>query len=191
MLAPEHALGGCNMNWRIIVAGVVVFVVGVGVGGLAEHERVKHETHKAAARTTTTTGNGESTTAEAGSSTTEASTASWFAGTKAACPALKRWQNATAATYRAMVGKATWASARAALLTQMNASSAAVGELIPLATPTGRVELNFLAAYQIKATSAVRHATSAAGFSQAQSALTDARVKNDAAVMSRVEVACS
>jgi hypothetical protein len=152
------------LDWRVIVAGVVVFVVGVGAGGVLEHEKVKHDSQRAG----------------------------WFAGhTTAACPTLKRWDAAATATDQALATSTSWTSTQSELSKQTKASKAALQSLLGFSTYKGQAGLNTLVSYASKLIKAVPNATSAAGFSTAQKQLNSSLVTTDTTTLKRAATSCS
>ena len=167
------------MNWRVIVAVVVAFVVGIGAGGLVEHERLKHKSNSSASGS------------KKGTPTT-VSTAAWF-GSRAstACPALKSWSASAVASYQALYTKTPWKTKQATLLKQIDAAGSAYKAMVPIATPAGKAQLQFLVGHQTQLSAAVQKATSEAAYLKAQQALNTARVKHDIAIVSQAANRCS
>lgn len=169
------------MNWRIVVAVGVTFVVGAAAGGFAEHERVqKDKPNKAAAGTTTTTRAG-----------TPAAPANWFGTKKAdACPALKRWNTAAAAAYASALDSKAWSAKSTTIQTQTSAMGSAFRDLGKLANPAGKAELAFLVTYVGKLNAEAKKAKSQPAYAQAQTALASARVKRDLAIVGQANGGC-
>jgi hypothetical protein len=165
-----------HMNWRIVVAVVVAFVVGGAGGAFAEHERTLHDSsNKTATGTTRTT----------------VANANWFGSrAKAACPALKRWNASATAAYIALVAKTPWTATRTKLVQGRSATTAAYRALLAVAIPQGKVELRFLIAYQSRLGAALRKSSSVAGYLKSQRALASARVNRDVAILSRAAGSC-
>jgi hypothetical protein len=132
------------MNWRIVVAIVVAFVVGAGAGGLAEHERVNSSNKSAATKPTTTT----------------IPPTVWFADVKPACPALLRLSSTASAQFSTLATTPAWAAARVALLADLKATGDAYRALVPVATAPGKAALRFLLSAQLEEGAAVQNATS-------------------------------
>ena len=155
------------MNWRIIAAVVVAFIVGAGAGVLAEHAHVQNDKTSGSASATTTT----------------VPTADWFGTQKSsACPDLMKWYNVVAkAAYSA--GRGPWPAARAALLQQASTVAAAFEALLPVADTAGKSEMEFLIVYQNRLTAALQSSTSAASYAASQRALASDRLSTDAATL--------
>jgi hypothetical protein len=163
------------MNWRIIAAVVVAFIVGGAAGALAEHEHVQND----------------KTGASAGATTTTVPTVDWFGTQKsAACPALTKWYTAIGKVSFLAAGKGAWTPTRANLLQQDSAISAAYQSLLPAANAVGRPEIVFLAAYQARARAALQPATSAAAYSASLQTLGSQRVNSDLAVLAQAAKSC-
>jgi hypothetical protein len=148
---------GVCMNWRIVVAIVVAFVVGAGAGGLAEHERVNSSNKSSATKHPTTTVRKSTPTTRKPAKKVPPV---WFTDTKAACPALLRLSLTTSAQYSTLATTPAWASAQVALLADLKATGDAYRALVPVATAPGKVALKFLLADQLEEGAAVRNATS-------------------------------
>jgi hypothetical protein len=163
------------MNWRIVVAVVVAFVVGAAGGGFAEHQRIKNERSNNSAKNTSTTAPG----------------VNWFGSKKAtACPELQRWRTALGvATYTA-ASKGPWANVRAKLLTQRAAMQSAYRAMVPLANEPGKVQMNFLIAYEGQLTAALKAAASAADYAKTPAAKSSARVKHDLEILVKTATTC-
>jgi hypothetical protein len=163
------------MSWRVIVAIGLAFVVGAGAGALVEHQRVKDDKTAAAPTTTTTV-----------------PTADWFGSNRAsACPALKRWQASAVAGYTAIARSKQWTTTRTEVAKQVSAGSAAYRDMITLANPTGKPELQYLLSHQDQLSTAAKNSTSLQEYETAQAAQTPARVKTDLTVVSQAVKGCS
>ena len=146
---------------QMIVAVVVAFALGAGVGFFVK-------THKATGTTAGATG--------------------WFASPAAACPALKSWQGAAASAYGATLRKASWSTTQGALLASQTTSVNALKAMLPHAKPTGRTGLNFMITRATKASTALKSATSLAGYEKAAKTL---KTPLDTAILNRAAGACS
>jgi hypothetical protein len=153
---------------QMIVAVVVAFALGAGVGFFVEHERLKNKTHKATGATADATG--------------------WFASATAACPALKSWQSAAANSYVATLRKASWSTTQGALLASETNSVNALKAMLPHATPTGRNGLNLMITRATKTSTALKSATSLAGYEKAAKTL---KTPLDTALLNRAAGTCS
>jgi hypothetical protein len=167
------------MNWRVVVVAVVAFAVGIGAGGLAEHQRLKSDSNKKTSTTKTTP-------------TTNAKAADWF-GTHAqqACPTLKKLGVSGAASYKAIFSSAPWPSRQSTLATEAAAAAADYRALVPLADQRGQTELAFLASYQDRIKTAVSKSATLPAYLTAQKALNSSRLKTANAVISRTTKRCS
>jgi hypothetical protein len=164
------------MNWRIVVAVIVAFVVGAAGGGFAEHQRVKNERSNNSARSTSTT----------------AAAPNWFGSKKAsACPELQRWRTALGVASYTAVSKGPWANVRAKLLTQRAAMQSAYRALVPLAGAPGKVQLEFLVAYETQVTTALKAAASAAAYAKTPAAKSSPRVKHDVGILLTTATSCA
>jgi hypothetical protein len=161
------------MNWRVVVTVIVAFVIGAGGGAVAEHVRLKNASDKPGATATTSAGNNANPAAN-----------DWF-GAKAtqACPALKNWTAAGAASGKAFRMTGAWTAKRAALVAAIKDAGAAYSALEPFANPAGKAELQFLVAHQEAVNNAVAKASSLPVFDQARKKLQSPRAQRDFAIV--------
>ena len=162
------------MSWRVFVAVIAAFVLGVVGGVYVEHQRVTDHT-SASARTTTVP------------------VATWFEGNPAtACPLLDEWGNAARAAYAAAHDTTkTWSANQQRLMSATDSMTGAYRSLLPLANAKGKAELDYLVGYQAQVASAIQHAKSLAEFLPAQSKLGSARLSDDLNALSRMAESCA
>ncbi len=164
-----------DLNWRIIAAVVVAFIVGVAAGGLAEHIRVQND----------------KTDTSAGATTTTVPTVDWFGTQKsAACPTLAKWYTAIGKASYLARSKGAWTTTRANLLEQDSTISAAYQALLSNANAVGNPEIAFLVAYADRSTAALKTATTAAANAAAQQALSSQRLSSDLAILAQAARSC-
>jgi hypothetical protein len=173
-------IGTLLKKGRIVIALVVAFAIGGGAGALAEHQRLKDKSNKSASTQTTT------------SPTSAPVAAAWFkTPTTQACPALKVWKAAGAASYVALLKKGAWSTTKATLLAQNTTATASLRTLLPMTTPAGRAGINFLVTSEGKVSDVVKHATSQADYGKAAKALASPRLTRSNAIMSRAANTCA
>jgi hypothetical protein len=178
-----------DINWRVIVAVVVAFVVGIGAGGIAEHQRLKNKSNKSASASKSKT----KTTTKATTKTTAkpVTTADWF-GTHGAqaCPALKRVDAAGTAAFKAIYSSAPLDSRRTILAASAGTIGTAYTSLVPLANAPGKPMLQFLANYQGRLKTAAQAAPSLTAYLTAQKALDSPQLKQSAAPLNLAHTRC-
>jgi hypothetical protein len=165
-----------QLNAKVIIAVVVAFVLGVGAGGLVEHQRLKNKSNKAASSSTTTAHTGAA--------------VRWFSPSTKACPGLKKFETSAVTAYGTLLKKSPWATTKAALLTQATATTSELKGLVPFASPAGKVGLNYLIARQAKTTSALQKAASLTDYQKAIQALTPPQVRTDNLIIKRSVTGC-
>lgn len=160
------------MSRRVMVAVAVAVVLGIGTGAFAEHTRLKNGGSKRAAPAATTpTG--------------------WFANPSAACPGLQRWRAAAVAAYVALVRKGDWDATRKKLTPLVPFAQDALRSLIPLATPAGKPELQYLVTFHDRLVIAVEDAHSANAVFDSLDQLKTAEFIRDIAAVTQVASTCS
>jgi hypothetical protein len=160
---------------------IVALVLGAGVGGLIEHQRVTDDSNANArpvAHTTTTT--------------KKATTADWF-GTRlsSACPALQDWYLAFGeAVYALLAKNEPWSSTRTALLHFVGTAETAYRSLLPLANPAGMTELRFLLTSLSGRSTAIAKSSSVADFFKTRKSASTPTVARDIRTMLESEQKC-
>jgi hypothetical protein len=164
-------------KWRAIIALVVAFVLGIGVGGLVEHQRAKSKSNKKTATTT------------AGKT---AVGVRWFPNPPTdACPGLVKWQTAASTAYVDLLKKTAWPATQTSLEAQSAAASTALKGLLPHANKIGHKGLNVLINRETKNLAALKAAKDEAAYLTASKALTTPAVKKGNVVLGKAKVACS
>lgn len=153
------------MNWRVVGAVTVAFVVGGAAGAFVEHERVQDSSSSKSPKTPAQ------------------QVSIWFGSKSAeACPSLKAWSSAlSGAALSGITGD--WAVRKVALLQSSNASAKALQDLIPLTRGEGTTELSFLIDVEKKSQQALKGAQSLADYETFQKTLSAERLRNDTAVL--------
>ncbi len=166
----------------VVIALVVAFAIGVGAGGLVEHQRLKDKSNKSASGGTATTTSPKA----------RVAAAAWFkTPTTAACPALKIWKGAASASYLAILKKDTWTTTKTTLLAQNTTATSSLKTLLPMTTPAGRAGVNFLVTIEGKTSDALKHAASQADYSKAVKGFTTPRLTRSNAILGRAAKTCS
>jgi hypothetical protein len=123
------------VNWRVIVVLIVALVLGVGVGGIVEHQRSVNDSNANPSERVTTT--------------TKPKVSIWF-GTRgsSACPALQKWNLAFGeVAYAVLARTADWDSViRPAFLNFNSTAETTYRSLLEFANAAGKTELEFLVA---------------------------------------------
>ena len=164
-----------NLNWRIIAAVVVAFIVGAAAGGLAEHIHVEND----------------KTDTSAGATTTTVPTVDWFGTQKsAACPTLTKWYSAIGRSAYLSASKGAWTTTRADLLEQDSTISAAYRALLSNVNDVGRNEILFLVAYGVRSRAALQNATSAAAYAASQRASSSTQLSRNVSVLVQAAKTC-
>jgi hypothetical protein len=166
-------------KWRAIIALVVAFVLGVGAGGLVEHQRAKSKSDK---KSTSPTTGGKAT----------AVGARWFPNPPAAaCPDILKWQAAGATAYADLLKKQPWPATQTALEAQSATTTTELKALLHHANKTGRRGLNILLRRETKNLAALKAAKDLNAYVAATKPLATPLVKRGNAVMGKAKTACA
>jgi hypothetical protein len=174
-----------NLNWTLILTAIIAFVLGLGVGGFAEHEHTKSSNKKH------TTASGTPTTSPSTGSKTPVDEAGWF-GSKVttACPALRIWAGEQKLRRDALGKTTTWKTKSGAVLKIDEPITSAYTALLRLATPTGKPEMQLLLTTQGKLDDALTKSKKPDDYSKVRKTVSTAQVTTDIGILSKVAASC-
>jgi hypothetical protein len=167
-----------SKSWSTIVAVTVALVLGLGAGGLVEHQRALNESNRKA---------------PAPIPMTVPKASAWF-GSKAAaaCPALQEWYQALGTSIYFVLAKGPpWEKIRAALVRQNGIGQAAIRSLIPLANSAGKAEIEFVLASLSNSNDVTKKASSSAALLKSQSGLFSERLGRDVRILLQDAQSCA
>jgi hypothetical protein len=175
-----------NLNWTLILTAIIAFVLGLGVGGFAEHEHTKSSNKKHTAASGTPTTVGPST-----GSKTPIDSAGWFgAKVTTACPGLRIWAGEQTARRDAFAKTTTWKTKSGAVLRIDKPITEVYTALLPMATATGKPEIQLLLTTQGKLDAALTTSTKPDDYSKVRKTVSTAQVTTDIGILSKVAASC-
>ncbi len=165
------------MNWRVVAAVVVAFVLGGAAGWFIESQRVKDDT---------TTSSAPSVAAS------DSDVKAWFGGTPStsACPALKAWVTTFTKSAFTKPNPSDWTASRTQLQQLAQAQTLANQALLPYASDTGKQELQFMSDTATKNYETLAVSTSADAYTSYLKSLDDNRLKRDGVVVVAAAKTC-
>ena len=117
----------------------------------------------------------------------------WFGSQMvSACPGLEQWTKAGTSSYSALLkGTTDWNAAKATLAQDGTTATTVYKNLLPLATPAGKAELEYLGAYQRWMSAGLAQTQSVANYLELRQRLASPRQKAAYAQLTQKAATCS